>query len=90
MIESFDGRMLTIKTWSVSFSLAALGGAFATDVAEVLLIASLSALMFWFIEGFWETFQYAYYGRSRTMEDYFAGQPKDLDPMQIGASWNAH
>ncbi|MCA9138881.1 MAG: hypothetical protein KDB00_19050 [Planctomycetales bacterium] len=87
VIESFDGRMLTIKAWSVSFSLAALGGAFAAHVAEVLLIASLSAFMFWLIEGFWKTFQYAHYNRSVKIEEYFAGTGEDLVPMQIGSSW---
>ena len=90
VIEDFDGRMLTIKAWSVSFSLAALGGAFATDSAEVFLIASLSALMFWLIEGFWKTFQYAHYKRSGQLEDYFAGKQLDLQPMQIGRSWFIH
>lgn len=87
VIESFDGRMLTIKAWSVSFSLAAFGGAFATHSAEVLLIASLSAAMFWLIEGFWKTFQYAHYNRAVKIEQYFTGQADDLVPMQIGSSW---
>ena len=87
VIESFDGRMLTIKAWSVSFSLAAFGGAFAAHVAEVLLIASLSAFMFWLIEGYWKTFQYAHYNRSVKIEEYFAGKLEDLLPMQIGSSW---
>lgn len=87
MIESFDGRMLTIKAWSVSFSLAAFGGAFATNAPEVLLIASLSAMMFWLIEGFWKTFQYAHYNRAIKIERYFAGEPDEIYPMQIGSSW---
>jgi hypothetical protein len=89
VIESFDGRMLTIKAWSVSFSLAAFGGAFATGAAEVLLIASLSAAMFWLIEGLWKTFQYAHYKRAVVIETYFAeqGQAAEVPPMQIGSSW---
>lgn len=87
VIESFDGRMLTIKAWSVSFSLAAFGGAFATHSAEVLLIASLSAFMFWLIEGFWKTFQYAHYNRAVKIENYFASGEEEIAPMQIGSSW---
>ena len=86
-IESFDGRMLTIKAWSVSFSLAAFGGAFAAHASEVLLIASLSAFMFWLIEGFWKTFQYAHYNRSSKIEQYFSGNLDEIQPMQIGSSW---
>lgn len=90
VIERFDGRMLTIKTWSVSFSLVALGGAFTAHTEKFFLIASLSALMFWLIEGFWKTFQYAYYDRSGKLEEYFAGKRKKLKPMQIGSSWYAN
>ena len=89
-IEDFDGRMLTIKAWSVSFSLAALGGAFAAHASEIFLIAALSALMFWLIEGFWKTFQVAYYDRSGKLEKYFSGSCTDLEPMQIGSAWFAH
>lgn len=89
VIESFDQRALTIKAWSVTFSLAALVGAFAYDAREVLLVASLSALLFWFIEGFWKTFQDAYYDRTSKLEDYFAGRRQGLVPMQIGKSWLA-
>ena len=90
VIEEFDGRMLTIKAWSVSFSLAAFGGAFAAHAAALLLIASLSAFMFWLIEGLWKTFQYAHYYRSIKIEEYFSKQVEDIDPMQIGSSWQVH
>ena len=90
VIEEFDGRMLTIKAWSVSFSLAAFAGAFAAHAAEVLLIASLSACMFWLIEGLWKTFQYAHYYRSIQIEEYFSGKTAAIEPMQIGSSWQVH
>ncbi len=70
VIENFDGRMLTIKNWSVSFSLVAIGGAFATKAGAAFLIASLSALIFWFSEALWKTFEYAYYDRSGKLEEF--------------------
>jgi hypothetical protein len=51
IIESFDERALTIKAWSVSFSFAAIGAAYAADGWPVLMLAGLSALLFWCIEG---------------------------------------
>ncbi len=89
VIEDFDQRALTVKTWSISFSFAALGGAFAANAPIVLLVASVSALIFWFLEGQWKTFQYAYYSRSETIEEFFAGKIQDLAPMQIGTSWRS-
>ncbi|MCG3777242.1 MAG: hypothetical protein JW395_4118 [Nitrospira sp.] len=53
----------------------------------MFLVASLSALLFWFIEGSWKTFQYSHYDRSGDIEEYFRGEKKIQHPFQIGASW---
>jgi hypothetical protein len=87
VIVDFDGRAITIKAWSVSFSLVALVGAFTTHAAPVLLISSLSALLFWLIEGYWKTFQYAHYDRMRVIEDYFRSERRTIVPLQINTSW---
>ena len=87
VIEDFDGRALTIKAWSITFSLVALVGAFASHASPVFLVSSISALLFWFIEGSWKTFQYAYYDRSGDIEKYFRGEKKISAPFQIGTSW---
>jgi hypothetical protein len=88
VIEDFDGRIVRIKAWSVTFSLVTLAGAFASYRAEVLLVASFSAFLFWLIEGYWKLFQLAYYERSEKIEDYFADYIHDIVPMQIGRSWD--
>ncbi len=85
VIESFDQRALTIKAWSVS--LAAAIGTFASEMSWTLLVIAGSALMFWLIEGFWKSFQDAYFARTREIEDYFSGKNGDIVPMQIGRSW---
>jgi hypothetical protein len=87
VIEEFDGRAITIKAWSVTFSLVVLVGAFASHVAAAVLIGSFSAALFWTIEGYWKTFQYAYYDRSGKIERFFAGEINQLVPLQIGSSW---
>ena len=73
VIEDFDGKSLTIKAWSVSFSLVAIGSAFVSHSSVVLLIAGVSALLFWIIESFWKTFQFMHYTRSGQLEEYFRG-----------------
>ena len=87
VIEDFDGRVVTIKAWSVSFSLVAFLGAFATHTDGALLVASFSALLFWFIEGYWKRFQFVYYRRSDDIEKYFRGEVTSIHPLQIGTSW---
>lgn len=87
VIEDFDARALTIKVWSITFSLVALVGAFASHALPVFLVSSISALLFWFIDGSWKTFQYAYYDRSGDIEEYFRGEKKIAAPFQIGTFW---
>jgi len=90
VIHDFDGRALTIKAWSVSFSLAAIGGAFAAKAPTVLLVAAFSAILFWIVETLWKTTQYAFYDRSGKLERFFAGEQQDVLPLQVGSSWYAH
>jgi hypothetical protein len=87
VIEGFDGRAVTIKSWSVTFSLVALVGAFVSHAPAALLVGSFSACMFWLIEGLWKAVQYAHYDRAGKIERYFAGEIKTLVPLQVGASW---
>lgn len=89
-IEDFDTRSLTIKAWSVSFSLVIMGGAFLSKQPLPFMIGGISALLFWYIEARWKTFQDAHYARSNELERYFykgaAGGEKPY-PLQIGHSW---
>lgn len=87
-IEDFDARALTIKAWSITFSLVAVASAFVSHAAIICLVASASALLFWLIEGTWKRFQYAYYKRSRTIEAHFRGEVRLEFAFQIGTSWS--
>lgn len=86
VIEGFDGRIVSIKAWSISFSLVAVGGAFTANAAPVLLVSCISSLLFWFLEASWKTFQTAYYDRAEAIESYFRGECT-LQPFQIGNTW---
>lgn len=87
VIESFDAKSLTIKAWSVTLATAiASSSAFKSD-ETLLLFASLASLMFWFIDGFWKTFQYANYRRSGLIEKFMRGEKKTINSLQIGTSW---
>lgn len=90
VIEDFDARALTIKAWSVTFSLSAIGGAFASNAREVLLVAALSALAFWFLEAMWKSFQIGYVERSLSIETHLRDPAPATVAFQIGTAWKAY
>lgn len=88
-IEEFDGRALTIKAWSVTFSAAGLGLAYQQHNPILLLVAAGSALVFWIIEAVWKFHQRAFYPRIFAIEARFAEQAGDpaVAPFQISSRW---
>jgi len=87
VIREFGGRSLTIKSWSVTFCMAALVGAFTAHTSIAFLVSALGAFVFWFIEGQWKTFQYAYYARNGEIERYFRGEKELTCAFQVSTSW---
>jgi hypothetical protein len=88
-VQEFDGRTLTIKAWSVTFSAAGLGLAYQQNNPNLLLIAAGSALVFWLIEALWKLYQRAFYARLGEIERYFAAAaPGPIAPLQIRQSWH--
>lgn len=86
-IEDFDSKALTIKTWSISFSLAVLVGAFASHARPVLLLAAGASLLFWLLETLWKVFQLGYYARVEEIEAYYRGDIELGAANQICAAW---
>ncbi|MCE9658418.1 MAG: hypothetical protein K8R60_07650 [Burkholderiales bacterium] len=86
-IEDFDGKAMTIKAWSVTFSFSVIVGAFASHAPAVLLVAATSSLLFWFLETMWKAFQLGYYERASQIEAHFRGDAELKSAHQIGASW---
>ena len=90
-VEEFDGRALTIKAWSVTFSSAGLGLAYQQHNPKLLLIAAGSALVFWIVESVWKYHQRAFYPRLFEIEQWFAARRgKDaVAPFQITTRWRS-
>jgi hypothetical protein len=87
VIEDFDARLITIKTWSVTFGLIALVGAFVSHVPFALLLASAAGMLFWTLEVQWKFFQLGYYACSSAIEAHFRGAASLPFPFQIGDTW---
>ena len=67
-VASFDQRLLTVKSWGVTFSPATLALGFQQDHYGLFLVAAAGALGFWLIEGSTKSHQIRYYPRMGDIE----------------------
>lgn len=95
IIETYDERVLQIKGWSVTASLAGMaaaliaGGLSDTQRSLALLVAAAAALGFWIIEAIWKAYQYAFYPRIEAIEEMFREEESgNCSPFQIKSSWH--
>src|SRR5262245_53223555 len=87
--DDFDARVMTIKGWSATIGMAAIGVGFYQS-RFVWLFAAGAALVFWILEATWKTFQYMYRPRIALLERTFlTGQTEEVAPFQIQSSWGA-
>ncbi|MCW2526177.1 MAG: hypothetical protein JWM76_1037 [Pseudonocardiales bacterium] len=68
VVSEFDGRQLTVKGWSVTLSLAALGVGFQQQHYALFGLAAATALAFWYMDVLLKRFQLRYYSRMRDIE----------------------
>lgn len=68
VVSEFDGRLMIVKGWSVTLSLAGLGLGFQEGHYAFFAIAAGSALAFWLVDGEMKRHQMRYYARMRDIE----------------------
>ena len=93
IVGEFDGRLMTVKGWGVTLSLAALGWGFQYGHYGLFLVAALSGLGFWLIEGTMKRHQMRYYLRMREIEvlQYQRSvdeSARELSSPRIDSSWS--
>ena len=71
LIKDYEKRLLTVKGWGVTLSLAALAWGFKDHKAGMFLVATLSGLIFWIIEGVMKRHEMRFYQRMREIEVAF-------------------
>ncbi|MET0789457.1 MAG: hypothetical protein ABWY33_09455 [Cellulomonas sp.] len=94
-VSEFDGRMLTVKSWSVTLSLAALGLGFQQQHYALFALGAATGAAFWSIEAMTKRHQVRYYPRMRQIEAWSAswsdlrldGVP--VSAPRIDAAWTA-
>ena len=69
--EGFDTRIITIKGWSATVGMAAIGGGFY-QTHYLWMFAAAASLIFWLVEALWKSFQYMYSPRIQQLEKAFA------------------
>lgn len=68
IVAAFDQRLLTVKSWGVTFALATLALGFQQGHYGLFLVAAASALSFWLIETSLKLHQTRYYPRMGDIE----------------------
>jgi len=68
VITGFDQRIMIVKGWSVTLSLAALGLGFQQGHYALFALAGATALAFWFVDTLLKWHQMQYYSRMRDIE----------------------
>ncbi len=67
-VAGADGRMMIVKGWSVTLSLAALGLGFQQQHFALFALGAATAAAFWFLDGLMKGHQLRYYSRMRDIE----------------------
>jgi hypothetical protein len=87
--EDFDARIMTIKGWSATIGLAAIGTGFYQS-RFLFLFASAAGLAFWTLDAIWKSFQYSYAPRIVAIETAFRNSDfSSIEPLQIYSAWFA-
>lgn len=87
--ENFDTRIVTIKGWSATVGMAAIGAGFY-QTRYLWLFGAAVSLIFWLIESIWKSFQYMYSPRIERLEKAFASDDfSNVAPFQVYNSWFA-
>lgn len=67
-VAGVDSRLMTVKGWSVTLSLAALGLGFQQGHYALFGLGAATAAAFWFLDGLMKGHQLRYYPRMRDIE----------------------
>lgn len=91
VVNDFDRRLMTVKGWGVTLSLAALAWGFQYQHYGLFLVSAMSGVTFWLIEGTMKRHQMRYYLRMREIEVLqFEKSPddaKNFSSPRIDYSW---
>jgi hypothetical protein len=85
--EAYDGRALTIKSWSAPLIAGGVGLGLKEDTDTLIIAAIFAAICLWWLEAIWKSFQYCYTDRIKLIEAWFRGEDRQISPFQIFSAW---
>lgn len=83
-IAHFDNMKTSVKGWSVTVSMVGIGSAFVLQVPVIFLLSGASAVIFWMLEYKWSSYQQSFIERAQEIEEYFAGENRNIVLFQLG------
>ncbi|WP_275785040.1 hypothetical protein [Pararhizobium gei] len=87
-LESFDGKALTIKSWSAPLLATAIGLGAERQSVPLISIVIVAALSLWCLEAIWKGFQDCYVARITLIESWFRQtEAPAVPPFQIYTAW---
>ena len=93
IVSDFDRRLVTVKGWSVTLSLAAIGFGLEKHQYGYFLLAVVSSFAFWCVEFVMKRHQMRYYFRMSEIESIrYEKEPaesKDASSPRIDSSWSS-
>lgn len=87
LYEDFDSKGLTIKGWAITVSLATIGTGLLYR-KEILLVAFIASLVFWYLEAYWRGLSYFFSVRIQNIERAFRSEKWGEEvPLQVYSTW---
>ncbi|MFN8321252.1 MAG: hypothetical protein U0T74_01220 [Chitinophagales bacterium] len=69
--EGFDNKAQTIKGWNITISIAAIAIGFSYKNEFIWLLAAMTSVVFWVMEGKWRVLQMSFVPRIQEIETAF-------------------
>lgn len=87
--EDIDHRGLTIKGWCVTVAVAGIGAGVAYQSSILFLAVTITALLFWYLEGYWRGLSFFFSRRILEIEGAIReGEWTETIPLQVYHTWD--
>ena len=90
-IADFDNRIISVKSWGTTATGALIGLSFSQDQPLMLIAGAMFAIVFWFIEAQWKSFQLIALDHARHIERLVSSDEDSLKAYRgptIGAAYD--
>ncbi len=90
LIDRFDQRSLTIKSWSITLTAAVIAAAVVQKSPNLSIVAAFASLVFWYLEAIWKYFQEATVIRLHKLEKIIENDIEAYNGPKISSAFTEH